>query len=217
MNRFWGVVFVLLFILSMGYFASAETPVLGGSGEKIIDTAQKTQDAIDQGKTQFLGEQWKDFLLRSKVIKAFDTFFTKINILFVILFARSYSFSIELFFALLLWVFVVLSLPGYLFVIENGNYRNVAAFVLTILLAHLQVFNALSRVIVKLYFYRVSALWSLMIFVLTIVILIVFYRINMTVCRAMRIERERNKRKGVEKRVMVLEAYKQGLDRADRL
>ena len=211
--------FLLIFLglIVCAFYVSALDNGIGQQTQGVQEGVAKTQEQIDEIKVTFLDEQWKELFLKNKVIGAIDAFFHKINLVFVILFARSYSFSLEMFFAFLLWLTVLLFLPGYMYFMDNKWYRLLSALILTIILAQLQIFNSISLLMMKAFLYSTTWYWSLIIFFMLLVALFVLFYINKILGTKLRKTRERNKSKGFEYRVKVLEAYKGGLRRADEL
>jgi len=144
---------------------------------------QYVQEIVEQRKWEYLGEAWQELLLKNKFIGRANEVFTKMNPLFVVLFARDYSFSFEMLFVFLLWLFTLLSLIQYRFlprVIEkSSNLPNYLLMItVTTLIAHIQIFNYVSKAMFKFMFYKSSPWWSLITFIFLMVLLVVYLYIN---------------------------------------
>ena len=74
-----------------------------GAVDSIENNITKIKEFTEVSKWDFIGSQWKEFLLKDKTIAGIDAFFTKINIVFVVLFARDWSISLEMLFVFLLY------------------------------------------------------------------------------------------------------------------
>jgi len=59
-------------------------------------------------KWQTLGTEWKTNLMQNSFISGIDSFFQKINVVFLVLFGVDYSMSLALFLIVILWVFLFL-------------------------------------------------------------------------------------------------------------
>lgn len=170
-------------------------------------TAQSTQDIIDQQKFSYLSGQWKELFLKNKFVGSIDAFLHKINLIFVVLFARDYTFSLEMLFAFMFWLFTLLSLPGYFFFIENSSLRYLAAVAGTVILAHVLIFNYLTTIAVKIVFYKSTWYWSVLTFVFIIAIVAGYLYLNRYLSKYLQAAREANKKRGLETDVKRISAY----------
>lgn len=201
-----------LFVPASVYAGDLQNQVQG-----LEQAAEQTQELIDQERLNYLGEEWAGLFLNNKFIQPFHVFFGKINWFFLVMFAKDYSFSLEMLLAFMFWLFTLFSLPGYFFFIGQPSLRSLAALVGTVLLAHLSIFNYLSVVAVKLMFYKPTWYWSLVTFVFIVIVLMFYLYLNRAFGRALKYQKLLNKRKEIENRVTVLEAYRAGLKRADTI
>ncbi len=107
---------ILLLLFALLFFSSFAGAQLGDI-EHQIDNASKTlQDNVDKvkelaqdDKWNFIGSQWKEFLLKNKVISEVNSLFTNIDIVFVVLFSLHWAISIEMLFVFMMWLFTGLS------------------------------------------------------------------------------------------------------------
>ena len=60
-----------------------------------------------EGKWDYLGKEWKTILFNNPVVIAIDSFLTKINVVFLVVFGINYSFSIQFLFTIILWLFFI--------------------------------------------------------------------------------------------------------------
>ena len=99
-----GVLFICTFlILSFTQLFNIQAQDMGDLEDQIQEGVDRIEDAkgiFDEGKWDYLGREWKEILLKRKFVSAIDGFFTKISILFKILFGEPYSLSLPLFFVI---------------------------------------------------------------------------------------------------------------------
>ena len=60
-----------------------------------------------EAKWEYLGKEWKNVILGNPIMKAIDSFFTSISIVFLIIFGIDYSLSFTFLFTVILWIFFV--------------------------------------------------------------------------------------------------------------
>jgi len=77
----------------------------GGAGASGIFGISADSGVKLTEKWESWGKNWKDMLMGNSFIKAVDSFFQKINFIFVILFGVDYSLSLSLFLIIVLWIF----------------------------------------------------------------------------------------------------------------
>ena len=181
-----------------------------GSGD-IGEQIQHGKDFVEEQKYNFLATQWKDFFLRNKFIAPVNVFFEKINIVFVILFARDWSFSLEMLFVFMLWLFTLLSLGSYAraFLIKVGWQRFLFSLGGTIILAQARIFNYISKGAIKVIFYKSSTGWNIVMFILLMFAIYVYFAINKMVSKSIKAKKEQQKKALMEKRTESLEKFKE--------
>ena len=64
---------------------------------KILDTTEKLKELYEKDRLDYLGEQWKSFLLKHPVIAKINEALTKVNPVFFFLFGDDYTFSYSYF------------------------------------------------------------------------------------------------------------------------
>jgi len=111
------LIFILVFLglTSILHTGVAQPQIPGGDG--IMNATDDLQNAIDEKRWEYLGEEWKKILLNNKAIEIFDNAMRSINFVFVFLFAEDYDLSITLVFAILLGS-VLISMGIYSFLLN---------------------------------------------------------------------------------------------------
>lgn len=213
------VLFLVLFV-SLSFVAAQD---LGDISDQATKTAENVSETIEDIKVKFLGTEWKEFLLKNKFIKRADKALTKLNPLFFLLFSRNYSLSLEMFFVFLLWLFVLLSVGSYTSFFEHPGFEKyglsgltklIAPLAITIILAHIQVFNSITAGIIKVIFYKSSTLWSIAAFVIVITGLIFILFLNKMLGDRLKKFKEDAEKKELKHEVEKQKAELEGMEEA---
>lgn len=216
--RVVALAFLIAFI--SGFVDAADGGLAGqGSGitsgiENASERVEYARDYIEQKRWEYIGEQWKGFFLGNSITRGIDSFFRAINVVFVVLFGHSYSLSLMMLLVFMLWLATFLSLPKYFFFIGSNGLRWLAALGATVIIAQLQIFNYISAGLYKLILFRTGTGWALGMFALILVLLAIYFALMKWLGRYIERAQEINKKKGLESRLLVLEAYQKGLKRA---
>jgi len=108
------LIFLLIGIIITLNIARAEDIGLPPDIEKINSGAEKVNNAVtninDLNGTSFVLAKWKEMFLRNPTVKAIDSAFKKMNIVFRVLFGQNYSFSLKLLIVICLWLFFFLAI-----------------------------------------------------------------------------------------------------------
>ncbi len=211
-SLFWlFVVLVFLFFSFsdvLGQNVAGAGTGLEGDAEKILNATEKLQRFHEnltgfgeEEKWEYLGRQWKELLLKNKLISSVDGFFRKINFVFVVLFSRYYGFSMELFFVFLMWIFTFISLPKYFVWLKVGWQKLLAGFAGTLILAHIQVFNYLASGAFKLIFYKKSGVWVTIIYIVIFFAIIFYYFLNRYFAGMLKKSQEKKEKEELEFKV----------------
>ena len=212
MKRVFCFVLIAFFVIS---FTSAQ---LGGIENRIDDTRDNVggnitavRDFTERDRWNFIGSQWKEFLLKNKVIAGVDAFFTKISVVFVILFAKSWELSIEMLFVFMLWLFTVFSLYGYFFFFKTKGIRWIGSILGSIALAQARVFYFISAGMYKLVFLKNGYWWNFLTFIVCIGLIVLYLKVNKVISK--QLEKSRKKRDEHEKDVEFKEvkAFQKGM------
>ncbi|PIN90317.1 hypothetical protein COU60_01855 [Candidatus Pacearchaeota archaeon CG10_big_fil_rev_8_21_14_0_10_34_76] len=206
---------VFLFSNIVGVHAQIDTSGLEGGVRGVQDTAEGIQDLAEKEKWDYLGEEWKKKFLENKFIAGIDGIFTKLNGFFKVLFARDYSFSIEMLFAFMIWLFTLISLIGYAGGWFKEGWQSLLAGIGgTILLAHVGVFNFISSFMFKLIFYGAGTLWRSLIFILLIVASFFYLFLNEILIKRIRASRLARLRKERERKSENMEKFNDTLKKS---
>ena len=146
--------------------------------------------------SNYLKQEWNKILLDNKYISSMDSFFTKISIIFRILFGIPYSLTLTLFFVIILWFAIFLSLPG---IIENSTSLSsgvswLISLGITIILAQIQVLNRIIVFLIKFISYPENSWLRLLVGILIFVGIIIFYYIEKYLSKYL----EKKKKKKIE-------------------
>ncbi|GEM_PF-852539 len=163
--------FVLVVILFVSCFfvtsVSSQAPDLPLEDElnkgvrDVKDTAEEVKRFTEKEKWEYLGEQWKEILLKNSFISKVDVGFKKINLLFFLLFGEDYDLSFTFFFSLILWVLflVVISEVLMLYGTFSENVSWLLAFIFAVIFGHLKIYEGISLILFKLIFFR-EGIWG---------------------------------------------------------
>lgn len=159
-SLFYWIVFTLLFFS----FVSAQSSI-GEQVEEAAGNLEKNVTAVreftESQRSEFLGTQWKEFLLKSKLIAGIDAFFVKINLVFVVLLGMDWSLSMQMYFAFLFWLVVFYSMLRFKIFTKNKLFRWLYFISIIILLPMTQIYEAVGGLFVKLVFYKNYNSWKL--------------------------------------------------------
>ncbi len=176
-------------------------------------SASQAQEYIDAQRWNFLSGEWKEFFMKNPFIQRFDSAMHKLNPLYIVLFARDYSLSVEMLLVFMMWLFTLFSFPGYLYFIGKESASWIAGFAGTIVIAHLQIFNYLAAAAIKVIFYRSVWYWSLITFVVCIAMITGYLYLNRYISGYLKAARELNEKRGLETSVKRIEAFQKGQKR----
>jgi len=149
MNKKICVVFILgllLFPLILNFISSqVESPdIFGITPESGVKLTQKWE---------YLGKEWKNIILGNSIIKAIDSFFQKINFVFLFLFGINYSMSLAVFLTTLLWIYFLFI---WLNILSNSLFSKWVSFVISLGLAigaaQINLFQMPVNLIIGLFF-----------------------------------------------------------------
>ena len=177
------VYFLLILLISMFVFqivnvhAQEEIPGLpsGLSPEEV----EKTQEKIE-GKWDYLAREWKNIFLKNKFVSAIDSFFTKISIVFRILFGMDYSLSLTLLIVIIMWFYFFINIAKILtyFSTFSSSVSFVISLALAVILAQFKVYEKIAQFFIWLIFGDKPWWLSLIITIVLIVVLVVLYQLN---------------------------------------
>jgi hypothetical protein len=116
-------VFVLALVLCSVFASFVRADDLQNTLDSAGMSASQAQEYIDSQRWSFLSGEWKNFLMENSAIQRFDSTMHKLNPLYIVLFARDYSLSLEILLVFMMWLFTLLSIPGYLYFMSRESLR----------------------------------------------------------------------------------------------
>lgn len=165
-------IFLILFFLSL-FISPLVFSEVSDSLEQNMEKAQNVKDTIEKSqdtqyweeKWDYLGNEWKSIFLKNPVVASFDSFFTKISIVFEVLFGVPYSLSLVLVGILFLWIFIFINLVPIInatgFFSKSLSY--LVSFGLCIILAQFKTFEVIAILLGRLVF-SPEYVWTRLIF-----------------------------------------------------
>lgn len=210
--------FVLFLVLSFG-FVNAQ---LDAVEDQIKDTSENLENNItaikeftEKDKWDFIGSQWKDFLLKNKFVAGTDAFFTKINSVFLFLFARDWSLSVGMLFSFLLWLFTLFSAYWFISVYGLKKWQSwLLSFGGVLFLTHIRLFNFLSVTFEKIILYKASYWWRISTFVLVVFLIHAYLFISRFLSKQIKLSREKSKQESLEEEVNRGKIFRENIQRA---
>lgn len=195
-KNYFLIALIFLFLISFVY---AQTP----STEQEIDkAAEELENKVNtaRGFTEAeywenIGVQWKEFLLRNKAVSSVNSFFTKINIVFIILFGMDWSLSANMFFALFFWVIMFFSINRYMASIDKGGIGFLYSLIIVVLLAQINLFEYVGKWSVALVFYKGSVLWKVLFFLFIIGLFVGFWAFSRSISNFLKKRKEEKEKK----------------------
>ncbi len=207
--------FFVAFIYLISFaFAIDAGNIQGELQDKIGDlekNVSKAREFTEKDKWTFIKEQWQGILLKNKYIAGVNGFFTKIDIVFVVLFAHKWELSVEMFFVFMLWIFTFLFLKVNMFFLNVNWEKWVTAFLGVLALAHLKVFNKLSEGMFKIVFYKDAVLWKTFVFVGFFVLFVLYYKLGGVIEKWQKKRKEKKEKEKLENRVGRTEEFQKGV------
>ncbi len=200
------IIILLFLVLFFGGFAEAQLgSQLGDIEQKIESSVEALEENVDElkeftdeSKQKFVGSPWKSLLLENKFFAGINAFFSKINIVFVVLFNYSWEISWTLFFVFCLWLFTLLSVKQYMSFVANEGAQWFLSFVATIALAHVRLYLVVANTLDKILTYKPSYWWRVVIFMSFVIFLIVYFKLNRFLGNRTREQREKEKESASE-------------------
>lgn len=200
MKKKLGVFFIslTLILLILSNHVQAQLPTIDPEdlkNESIIQGVEDIKEFTEEKKWEFIGERWKEILLKNKFISLMDKTFRQLNFLFFFLFGQDYEFSLKLLFIVMIWIFFWIMF--YKVIGDFSTFSEPIAFIigtlLTIVLAQLKTYVFLSNLVFKIIFFKEGAWgWTslLLFFVIYFIILIFIERIIWKIGRGLKKSRE---------------------------
>lgn len=108
--------------------------------EKNIEKIENYSGRIEKiSDWDYISQEWRRYLLQDSWINRINTFLTKFSIVFSVLFGEPYSFSLKLFFIIILWIYLFSKFSEILrdFSSFSSGTSWLIGFALTIIIAQL--------------------------------------------------------------------------------
>jgi hypothetical protein len=202
--KHYKIFFILLVFSMLIGVVHGQSSTLEQNQKNIEDSAKNLQESVDKARGftqedywQNIGSQWKEILLKNKLIAGLDSFFTKINLLFIILFGMDWSLSFNMLFAFLFWIFTFFSILKYFSSIGKSNIGLLYSFIGVILLAQINFFEYIGKWSVALVFYKTSILWRSVFFIFLIGLYVVWMLVHKSVADWLKKRKENKKYEGL--------------------
>ena len=206
-----GLMFLVSIVPVFAQIGDVENQI-EGAVDNLENNITKIKEFGEKDKWDFIGSQWKEFLLKNKAIAGVDAFFTKINLVFVVLFAHGWAISLEMLFIFLLWLFTLISLYSYLKLkLENGWTKLFISLGVTLILAHSKIFNYVSESAVKVIFYKSSAGWRSLMLILVLGGLVIYLMLNRTIRDSLQKAREKRDKELLKEKVEKTEKFQENM------
>jgi len=209
---------IVSLLLVSSVLAQNETPAPGA--EELLEKTGELERIVGEGDWDYLGERWRALFLTSSVINSIDEFLQDIDIVFVVLMARHYSLSLEFFLAVILWVFILLSVESYSTMfpfVKEGWQRVIFSFAGATIIAQTRVLNLIILGITKILFYKKNFWWVFAAVAVSIVFFFVFLKFNKYISAYLEATRKKKAEKALEARVGETEAFVEGVRKGRKI
>jgi len=207
---------VVSFSLSNAVAVDKLSDVPGGqqvqNAGEVIQNITKT---IEEKKWDYLGDRWKEVLLKNKYASAVDGFLKKIDFVFVVLFGEHYDFSLTLLFVVLLWLYFFLSFALILknFSTFSAGVSYVLGFAFAVVSAQIGIYRKIAVLMFKVIFFR-EGIWGWIAFFTLIILMFFFYTFLKMIARMIRKKRDESNKKDIEMHEKVIKKTAEGIEEA---
>lgn len=188
------IILVLLVSFTFAQIDNVEKQI-EDAAEGLKGNVTKVRGFTETDKWNFIGAQWKEFLLKNKAVAGVDSFFTKINIVFVIFLGMDWSISLELFFGFLFWIFTFFSINKYMSSIGKGGIGILYSIALLVLLAQINLFEYFGKWSFGIIFFKDIILWKFFSVASIILFIVGYYIFNKFFANRLKSKREEKEKK----------------------
>jgi hypothetical protein len=140
------LLFSILFIIRLNLIqAQEDAPNLPFTPDD-IDKIGNAPDAA-KSRWEYLQTEWKTILLKNKFISSINSFFTKISIVFKLLFGMDWVFpSLLLFTVVILWIFFLINFSSIIDTFSTFSHwiSYAIGFLIVIIMTHTQVLSKIA-------------------------------------------------------------------------
>ncbi len=172
-------------------------------------TEETARQITDEVQREYLLSKWKETLLENRIVTGIDKMFVKLNPLIFFVFARDYSFSMEFFIVLFLWLAAFYILAGYADnFFDKGHLKFIVPFAGTILFAWVKLFNSLASVIYDFIFSTAtSRLYSFFSGLIISVLIFAVVYINKIIAGKLKFDKKEDEQKKLKQKVELQERF----------
>ncbi len=184
-------------------------PQLGQSPEETLEQLKNKTET----KWDYLGEEWRNILLKNKIVSALDAFFTKISIVFRVLFGTDYSLSLTLLVVVVLWFYFLFKFAELFrdFTAFSSGTSWIMALGLAIVMAQLQILRKITEGLGWLVFARKAWWWNLITILILIIVFILIYKLSSAWAKKAKESREKLEKEKTEQAGKVIQATAKGI------
>jgi hypothetical protein len=204
------VVVISLSLLIFIQFISAQTAELPeGFGEGDLLDVNKITILSNPQTWQNLSAIWKQKLLENPIVIEINYFFSSVDIVFLVLFGESYSFSLRMFFIAVLWLWFLLQLKRVLgfSLFSQGKIAWLISAGLAIILAQFGLYGAIAGVFVKLISLPKQSWLGILVFAGVVFLLVILGNINRIVEKMVEKNRKASSEQKAEANRGILEGF----------
>lgn len=187
--------------------------------ENVKSNAENIAQFTEKERWEYLGEAWKENLLKNSVISAIDSTLRKFNVFFAIVVAEDYDLSFGFFFAVIYFIFFMALWDSVSKIVMGEmefptKYSPIFAILLSIICAHAGIYVFLSSITFNLLFFRGGAwswVWTGLFFFFYVVFLIYMNKVFSMFVHNFKKMRDKRNQKNLENRVERQEAFSEEL------
>lgn len=160
--------------------------------EKAEDASEKINEFTENDKWDYLSKEWKKVLLENKFVSSVNSFLSKINLVFIVLFGEDYNLSLVFLFVIIFWVFFLINFNVIFrdYSAFSGSIAGAIAFALTVVGAQFGFYRKFSEIVFKLIFYK-EGIWGWIFIILFLIALGVIIALNKYFGKQVKLNRER--------------------------
>jgi len=208
------LLFSLLAFNILGVTAEVAVEGLGDLEENIEDLEEKAEEIENlpeniETKWDYLGNEWKNVLLKNKLVSGLDSFFTQISVIFEVLFGEPYSLSLTLFFIVLLWFYLLFKIKEILgdFGMFSPAISWAMSFVVVMLISRTDGIKSVVGFFGNLIFSQESLGLKWIIFIIIAVIMIFIYKFSSLLGESYKATKEGLEKEEEKRNRGILKAY----------
>lgn len=223
-NAFALSFFLSALLLSFIAFCPFTTAALDTSAaENIAETVEKAKENLptdpQQIREEYLAREWSKFIAQAPVIGSVHTYFLTHPLLFQILFAHPYEFSLTFFGIFILWLFFAIAathIAAATTLIPRGGNTSIG-ICFAILLAQITFISLLVTTALKLVYSNEYWWVRLLIALLLFVLLVLAYHGSSIISKFLKQRHEANEKAQLKQQVAESRAFMRGVKEGQEL